>query len=192
MVAIALKVSVLSSGIGLPKTWGYQASLRKFVFESRLGDRFYLGSSVWRLEKIEKDRVIVSPSNASGAKIPFWIGDQVLRSVQTGRKLGQFIELLEKKYDQGDFFEFMQRECGMDRTASENLRTYIADQLAATGCMPGASRIICEHFSDEAGDRRIIIHSPFGGRINAPLAVILQAKLSGLLNCRMEYVYNPG
>ena len=149
MVAIALKVSVLSSGIGLPKTWGYQASLRKFVFESRLGDRFYLGSSVWRLEKIEKDRVIVSPSNASGAKIPFWIGDQVLRSVQTGRKLGQFIELLEKKYDQGDFFEFMQRECGMDRTASENLRTYIADQLAATGCMPGASRIICEHFSDE-------------------------------------------
>ena len=78
----------------------------------------------------------------------------------------------------------------MDRTASENLRTYIADQLAATGCLPGASRIVCEHFSDEVGDRRIIIHSPFGGRINAPLAVILQAKLSRLLNCRMEYVYN--
>lgn len=162
----------------------------EFIFESKLGDRFYLGSSVWRLEKIEKDRVIVTPSNASGAKIPFWIGDQVLRSVQTGRKLGRFIELLEKKYNQKDFFEFVLRECGMDRTAAENLRTYIADQLAATGCLPGANRIVCEHFSDEVGDRRIIIHSPFGGRINAPLAVILQAKLSRLLNCRMEYVYN--
>lgn len=191
----------LMNGGTIPNKGNYAVYLRdtgmklgelqeEFVFESRLGDRFYLGSSVWRLEKIEKDRVIVSPSNASGAKIPFWIGDQVLRSVQTGRKLGQFIELLEKKYNQDDFFEFMFRECGMDRTAAENLRTYIADQLEATGCMPGASRIICEHFSDEAGDRRIIIHSPFGGRINAPLAVILQAKLSRLLNCRMEYVYN--
>ena len=162
----------------------------EFVFESRLGDRFYLGSSVWRLDKIERDRVIVSPSNASGAKIPFWIGDRVLRNIQTGRKLGQFIQLLEKKIDQDDFFEFVHRECGMDRTAAENLRTYIADQLASTGCLPCSNRIVCEHFSDEIGDRRIIIHSPFGGRIHAPLAVILQAKLSRLLNCRMEYVFN--
>ncbi len=191
----------LMNGGTIPNKGNYAVYLRdtgmklgelqeEFIFESKLGDRFYLGSSVWRLEKIEKDRVIVTPSNASGAKIPFWIGDQVLRSVQTGRKLGQFIELLEKKYNQEDFFEFVLRECGMDRTAAENLRTYIADQLAATGCLPGANRIVCEHFSDEVGDRRIIIHSPFGGRINAPLAVILQAKLSKLLNCRMEYVYN--
>lgn len=191
----------LMNGGTIPNKGNYAVYLRdtgmklgelqeEFIFESKLGDRFYLGSSVWRLEKIEKDRVIVTPSNASGAKIPFWIGDQVLRSVQTGRKLGQFIELLEKKYNRDDFFDFLLRECGMDRTASENLRTYIADQLAATGCLPGASRIVCEHFSDEVGDRRIIIHSPFGGRINAPLAVILQAKLSRLLNCRMEYVYN--
>ena len=162
----------------------------EFVFESKLGDRFYLGSSVWRLEKVEKDRVIVSASNASGAKIPFWIGDQVLRTVQTGRKLGQFLQLLETKYDKEDFSEFANRECGIDKTSADNLRNYIADQLSVFKCLPSANRIVCEHFSDDVGDRRIIIHSPFGGRIHAPLAVILQAKLSRLLNCRMEYVYN--
>lgn len=162
----------------------------EFVFESKLGDRFYLGSSVWRLEKVEKDRVIVSASNASGAKIPFWIGDQVLRTVQTGKKLGQFLQLLETIYDKEDFSEFANRECGMDKTSADNLRNYIADQLSVFKSLPGANRIVCEHFSDEVGDRRIIIHSPFGGRIHAPLAVILQAKLSRLLNCRMEYVYN--
>lgn len=162
----------------------------EFVFESRLGDRFYLGSSVWRLEKIEKDRVIVSPSNASGAKIPFWMGDQILRTYETGKKRSSFLKLVEGNYDTEKFYDFMASECGLDRTAAENLRNYIADQLEDTKLLPGAGRIICEHFSDETGDRRIVIHSPFGGRIHAPLAVLLHSKLTKLLNCRMEYVYN--
>lgn len=162
----------------------------EFVFESRLGDRFYLGSSVWRLDRIEKDRVIVSPSNASGAKIPFWMGDQILRTYETGKRRSQFLQLLESNYDSDDYYGFASEECGMDRTAAENLRGYIADQLENTRLLPGAGRIICEHFSDETGDRRIVIHSPFGGKVNAPLAVLLHSKLTKLLNCRTEYVYN--
>ena len=84
----------------------------------------------------------------------------------------------------------MSEECGLDRTAAENLKYYIADQLSDTGHLPSAKRIVCEHFSDEVGDRRMIIHSPFGGKIHAPLAVLLHSKLSRLLNCRMEYIYN--
>lgn len=162
----------------------------EFVFESRLGDRFYLGSSVWKLEKIEKDRVIVSPSNASGAKIPFWMGDQILRTYETGKKRSCFLQQLESYYDNDNYYGFMKDKCGLDRTAAENLRSYIEDQLEDTKLLPGAGRIICEHFSDETGDRRIVIHSPFGGRIHAPLAVLLHSKLTKLLNCRMEYVYN--
>lgn len=162
----------------------------EFVFESRLGERFFLGSTVWKLEKIEKDRVIVSPSNFSGAKIPFWMGDQILRSYETGRKLGEFLDSLQSSYNNPDFMEYMNKECGLDTTAAENLKYYLDDQMADTGVLPGAARIVCEHFSDETGDSRMIIHSPFGGKIHAPLAVLLQSKLSRLLNCRMEYVYN--
>jgi len=162
----------------------------EFVFESRIGDRFFLGSSVWRIEKIEKDRVIVTPSTASGGKIPFWIGDKSYRTYETGKKMGQFLATLEKEHDSEGFYEYMSRECGLDRTAAENLRIYIADQLRETRHLPSDRRIICEHFSDETGDRRIMIHSPFGGRVNAPLAVVLNAKLSRLLNCRIEYIYN--
>lgn len=162
----------------------------EFVFESRIGDRFFLGSTVWRIEKIEKDRVLVSPSNASGARIPFWIGDKALRDYETGKKLGRFLQKLEKEYSSEWFFSFMSEKCGLDRTAAENLRTFIEDQLAATGHLPSDGRIICEHFSDETGDRRIVIHTPFGGRIHAPLAIILHSKLSGFLNCRIEYIYN--
>jgi ATP-dependent Lhr-like helicase len=162
----------------------------EFVFESRIGDRFFLGSSVWRVEKIEKDRVLVTPSSASGGKIPFWIGDKTYRTYETGKKLGQFLAKLEKEHDSEGFYDLMSKECGLDRTAAENLRVYIADQLYETRHLPSDHRIICEHFSDETGDRRILIHSPFGGRVHAPLAVILNAKLSRLLNCRIEYFYN--
>jgi ATP-dependent helicase Lhr and Lhr-like helicase len=162
----------------------------EFIFESRLGDRFFLGSTVWKLERIEKDRVIVSPSNASGAKIPFWMGDQILRTYETGKRLGEFLDKLEESYDKDEFYEIMSIECGLDRTAAENLRTYVSDQLSCTRHLPGAKRIVCEHFSDETGDRRIIIHSPFGGKIHAPLAVLLHSKLSGMLNCRIDYISN--
>jgi ATP-dependent Lhr-like helicase len=162
----------------------------EFVFESRIGDRFFLGSSVWRVERIEKDRVIVSPSNASGAKIPFWIGDKTFRSYETGMKFGKYLLMLENEHSSVDFSDIMDRECGLDRTAAENLRTYIADQLSVTKHLPSSERIICEYFSDETGDRRIIVHTPFGGRVHAPLAVLLNSKLSRLLNCRIEYIYN--
>ena len=162
----------------------------EFVFESRIGDRFFLGSSVWRVEKVEKDRVIVTPSNDAGAKVPFWIGDQVLRTYETGIRYGEFLKKLESNYDTPGFYDWLNEECGLDRTAAENLKQYIADQVVDSTRLPGNNLIICEHFSDEVGDRRILIHSPFGGKVHAPLSVILHKKLTKLLNCRMEYVYN--
>lgn len=191
----------LTSGGTIPDKGNYTVYLKdtdmklgelqeEFVFESRIGDRFFLGSTVWRLEKVEKDRVLVSPSNDFGAKIPFWIGDQVLRTFETGVKLGAFLRRLEGIYEGNDFHDIMTKECGLDRVSSENLRQYVSDQMAAAGRLPANDLIICEHFSDEAGDRRMIVHSTFGGKIHAPLAVLLNAKLARLLNCRIEYVYN--
>ena len=76
-------------------------------------------------------------------------------------KTGEIPQKLEKEFSSEEFLSFMYEKCGLDRTAAENLRTFIEDQLAATGCLPGDGRIICEHFSDETGDRRIVIHTPF-------------------------------
>lgn len=208
----------LMSGGTIPDKGNYSVYLKdtnvklgelqeEFVFESRLGERFLLGSSAWRLDRIEKDRVIVTPSTDPGAKIPFWMGDQVLRNYETGLKLGEFNERLEEKYlndccykeqnsqnekesVRAGFADWIKQECGLDKIAAENLRQYIADQLAISKHLPGSRLIVCEHFSDEVGDRRIIIHSPFGGRVHAALSVILNARLTRLVNCRIEYVYN--
>jgi ATP-dependent helicase Lhr and Lhr-like helicase len=162
----------------------------EFVFESRIGERFLLGSSVWKLEIIESDRVIVSPSNDSGAKLPFWKGDDILRPYEIGVKFGRFLKMLEERLQAGDFMEWVCENCGFDATAAENLMEYVKDQIVETGGLHSDRGIVCEYFSDETGDRRIIIHSPFGGSIHAALAMILHLQLSKVRNCEIEYVYS--
>lgn len=162
----------------------------EFVFESKLGDRFYLGSTAWRIDAIDHDRVWVSQSEASGAKIPFWIGDRNYRSFETGVKYGGYLSELEARTREPGFEEWARKTCGLDRTASENLQQYVLDQISATGRLHNDRLIVCEYFSDEAGDKRIIVHTPFGGGVHAVMAVLLHSRLVRLLGCIVEYVFN--
>lgn len=161
----------------------------EFVFESRIGERFLLGSSVWRLDRIESSRVIVSPSQDPGAKLPFWKGDEILRPYEIGVRFGHFLGILQARMETGDFITWVCQNCGLDETAAQNLMDYVSDQIRETGGLYSGRRVICEYFSDEVGDRRMILHSPFGGSIHAPLAMLLHQKLSSALHCDIEYVY---
>lgn len=162
----------------------------EFVFETRVGERFLLGSSVWRLDTVEHDRVFVTRTNESGGKIPFWIGDQVLWDFETGKKFGSFLRQLEEHISSENYFKWIEEKCGLGRTAAENLRDYIQEQIKYSGYIATDTRIVCEFFSDEAGQSRIIIQSTFGGKVNAVLAVLIHHQLVLKLQCDIEYMYN--
>lgn len=162
----------------------------EFVFETRVGERFFLGSSVWRLEAVEKDRVIVSQTKGSGGKLPFWIGDQVFWTYETGKRYADFLNELEKRIDQPDCLAWLQKRCSLGLNAAMNLQQYIKEQITDTGALQTRDKIICEYFGDEVGSQRIMIHSPFGGKVNGPLAIVLHDQLTKLLDSNVEYVYN--
>lgn len=67
----------------------------EFVFESRLGDKFYLGAFPWKIEEITRDRVIVSPTSPEGAASPFWKGDRAARAYETGAFYGSLLSKWE-------------------------------------------------------------------------------------------------
>ena len=71
----------------------------EFVYERRLNDRFVLGTSVWRIEEIRQDRVIVSPAGKGEAHVPFWKADQGGRSYELGKRIGAFLAVLEAKLE---------------------------------------------------------------------------------------------
>ena len=147
----------------------------EFVYERRLNERFVLGTSVWRIEEIRQDRVIVSPAGKGEAHVPFWKAEQGGRSYELGKRIGAFLAMLEEHLDSQDFPAFFQTECNLHPDAIKNLQRYLAGQKRAVDYLPTDRRIVIEEFPDEAGEWRILIHSTLGNRIHLPLALLIGA-----------------
>lgn len=155
-----------------------------FVFEARLGDRFMLGNSAWKVQKIEKNRVIVAPTSSVGAKTPFWNGDGIGGPYEQGILFGQFLKTLSDKLESEDFLSYLTSSTLLDETGAINIQNYLSDQMDAIGCLSHDRRIVVEYFKDNEGDQKIIIHAHFGGRVNSVLAVLMQKALEDTIRCQ--------
>lgn len=156
-----------------------------FVFESRIGDRFMLGNSAWKIEKIEKDRVVVSSVSSVGARTPFWQGDGIGCAYNQGQSYGRFLRELAESLEEEDFVEVQARSLLMDETAALNIKNVLLDQIDALGCLSHEKRIVVEYLKDDVAEQRIILHAHFGGRVNSVLAILLQKALEDLLRCQI-------
>jgi ATP-dependent Lhr-like helicase len=146
----------------------------EMVYESRQGDTFVLGSTSWRIDEITHDRVIVTPSpGAPASKMPFWHGDAPGRPVELGRAVGAFVREIGSLATDDAAAE-LERDYRLDRWAAENLASYLAEERSATGHLPTDRTIVIQRFKDEIGDWRIVLLSPFGGRVHAPWALAVR------------------
>ncbi len=147
----------------------------EMVHEVRQGEVFQLGASSWRIEQITRDRVLVSPAPGVPGRMPFWKGDSVGRPYELGRAVGEAARI--------------RRFSDLDERAARNLHAYLDDQEAATGVIPSDRTIVVERFRDEIGDWRICVLSPFGGRVHAPWALALEARMSSALGIEVEAMW---
>ena len=148
----------------------------EMVFESRAGETFVLGASSWRIEEITHDRVLVSPAPGEPGKMPFWKGDRAGRPLELGLAIGRLVHDL-LGLPPAAAVDRLTREHDLDARAAENLLEYLRDQLAAARAVPDAKTIVIERVRDELGDWRVCVLSPRGGRIHAPWAMAVAAKV---------------
>src|SRR4051812_12805865 len=148
----------------------------EMVFESRVGETFVLGASSWRIEEITHDRVLVSPAAGEPGKMPFWKGDRAGRPLELGLAIGALMRDL-LRLPPAAAVERLTREHDLDARAAENLLQYLRDQLAAARAVPDATTILVERVRDELGDWRVCVLSPRGGRIHAPWAMAVAARV---------------
>ncbi len=144
----------------------------EFVHESRVGDVFQLGSSTWRVNAIEHDRVIVTPAPGAPARMPFWHGEYSARSPHLAARVGALrreLASVESDEQQATLAE----QYHSDRSTIESCVEYVREQRVATGVVPDEETLIVEQFRDEMDAVRLIIHAPFGGRVNAPWGMAL-------------------
>ncbi len=148
----------------------------EMVYEARAGQTFLLGASTWRIEEITRDRVLVSPAPGLPGAVPFWKGEGVGRPYELGQKIGAASRELSALSD-GQAAKRLRGEFHLDERAANNLLTFLREQERATGVVPSDRTIVIERFRDEIGDWRVCILSPFGGRVHAPWAMAIAARL---------------
>jgi ATP-dependent Lhr-like helicase len=159
----------------------------EFVFESRLGDRFLLGTFAWQISKIQKDTVIVSQSTVYGARLPFWKGEIKGRRLQTGIAFGSILRRLVIA-NETDKLGMELCKLGLDDTAALSAEALIQRQLASTGILPDDRTILIEHFRDETGNQQMMVHSVFGRQINSPLAILTLEAAKRYIQANISYV----
>ena len=193
----------------------------EFVFETRVGDNFLLGSQVWKAVEITEDRVIAEPAPGEVPRMPFWRGDYPWRPYDLGQRIGAFrrevAELvqriapdelerllaltedeLEEALGSGSalgpdalaLLQFLRHECALDRNALVLVVTHVTRQLDAVGHIATDRTVVIESYEDELGVPRMVVHSPFGGRVNGPWGIALAGAIRGRLG--VEAQVTPG
>jgi ATP-dependent Lhr-like helicase len=157
----------------------------EMVYESRVGETFLLGASTWRIEDITRDRVVVTPAPGEPGKMPFWHGDGLGRPVELGRAIGEFLR------EVGDWSdEKLADECNLDALAVQNLRSYLGEEIEATGALPTDRQIVVQRFRDEIGDWRMCVLSPWGARVHAPWALAVESRIRDRLELDVQAMWS--
>ncbi|MDF2750288.1 MAG: associated domain protein [Gaiellaceae bacterium] len=161
----------------------------EMVYEARQGQTFLLGASTWRIEEITRDRVLVSPAPGVPGAVPFWKGEGVGRPYELGEKIGRATRELAGLSEKAALAR-LRGEYHLDERAARNLLTYLEEQQAATQVVPSDRTIVVERFRDEIGDWRVVILTPFGGRVHAPWGMALAARLRDALGLEVQSIWS--
>ena len=173
----------------------------EMVMESRVGDIIALGTSTWRIQEIRADRVIVEAAPGRAARLPFWHGEAIGRPYETGRARGALVRAAEGALVRtGEAPEGASSSGGsvlgasvdaealkavvsaaLDEDARRNLGALVAAQRECTGAVPTDRRLVVEQCTDETGDWRVILHSPFGRRVHEPWALAVAHRITTTL-----------
>ena len=161
----------------------------EMVFESRVGEVFVLGASSWRIAEITRDRVIVTPAPGEPGKMPFWHGDRAPRPVELGRAVGALTRELAAAPKERSLPRLVE-DHALDPVAAQNLLAYLEEQREATGVLPDDRTLVLERTRDEMGDWRLCLLSPWGGRVHAPWALALQARMRAAGEAEVETLWS--
>src|ERR671918_5126 len=195
------RLTALTSGGTIPDTADYQVVLEPqdqfigtvnedFAVESLPGDVFQLGNASFRILRVERGVVRVEDAHCMPPNIPFWLGEAPARSdelsVSVSRLRAEIAARLTTDPAGARALRWLAEEVGIDEPAAAQLVEYLAAAHAALGCLPTRDTIVLERFFDEAGGMQLVIHSPYGGRINRAWGLTLRKRFCRKFNFELQ------
>jgi ATP-dependent Lhr-like helicase len=152
-----------------------------FAVESHAGDIFLLGTTSWRIRRVEAGRVRVEDAHGAPPTIPFWNGEAPGRTFELSRE----VSLLREELLAGGV-DFLVAECGLDRRGAEQALEYVQAGRDALGHLPTFDTVVAERFFDEAGGMQLVVHAPFGSRITRAWGLALRKKFCRNFNFELQ------
>ncbi len=149
----------------------------EFVLERRVGETFVLGTSTWRIEAIEPQKVVVSKAAGQAAMMPFWRGEGMSRTAELGEKVGRLCRELAGRMADPGALAWLAAECRLGPAAASALRDHVARQVQVAGVVPDDRTVLVETFTDPAGEVGLAVLSPFGGKLHLALKLAFQGRL---------------
>ncbi len=194
------RMTALMSGGTIPDTGDYAVILEPeahtigtvnedFAVESLSGDVFQLGNASYRILRVEPGRVRVEDARGAPPNIPFWLGEAPGRSDELSAGVARLREAVAQALAEGGenaALRLLVSETGLDEEAARQIVDYLGKTVAALGAVPTQSRIVMERFFDESGGTQLVIHSPFGSRLNRAWGLALRKRFCRQFNFELQ------
>src|SRR5262249_10696369 len=193
------RLTALTSGGTIPDNADYQVLLEPenhvigtvnedFAVESLQGDIFQLGNKSYRIQRVERGTVRVEDAHGMAPTIPFWLGEAPGRSDELSRSVSRLRAGLDQRLarDPGTALQWMAAPPGIGEPASRQIIECLAAGRAALGSLPTQQTLVIERFFDEAGGMQLVIHSPYGSRLNRAWGLALRKRFCRKFNFELQ------
>jgi ATP-dependent helicase Lhr and Lhr-like helicase len=192
------RLTAITSGGAIPDTADYQVVVEPagqlvgtvnedFAVESLAGDIFQLGNTSYRILRIERGTVRVEDAAGMPPSIPFWLGEAPGRTHELSLAVSRLRRELEQRLAESREAALAHlAAAGIGEPAATQLIDYLAAARAALGCLPTQDAIVFERFFDEAGGMQLVVHSPFGSRLNRAWGLALRKRFCRQFNFELQ------
>jgi ATP-dependent helicase Lhr and Lhr-like helicase len=190
------RLAAITCGGAIPDTANYNVVVEPdghvigtldedFAIESMAGDIFLLGTNSWKVRRVEAGVVRVEDAHGAPPSIPFWNGEGLGRTIELSREVCAVRRAIDER-DDAAALEWLERECGLDRAGAEQAVAYVRAGKAILGVVPTDDTIVAERFFDEGGGMQLILHTPFGARVNRAWGLALRKKFCRSFNLELQ------
>jgi len=198
------RVVALTSGGAIPDNADYRVILEPsetfvgtvnedFAVESLAGDIFQLGNTSWRILRINSGVVRVEDAKGQPPGIPFWLGEAPARTNEVSRVVSDLRREIEKRLsvEEADSVpykieEWLENELKLPQSAAEQVAKYFAEAHRSLGAIPSQQTLVMERFFDESGGMQLVLHAPFGNRINRAWGLALRKRFCRSFNFELQ------
>ena len=194
------RLAALTSGGAIPETGDYRVLAEPddtvvgtvnedWAVESMAGDIFLLGSTSWRITRVSNGTVRVVDAQGAPPSVPFWLGEAPGRTRELSEEVSSLRASIDSKLAEGNADEavtFVERHCGVDNQVASLTVQYLAAGRTALGHLPTREHIILERFFDESGGTQVVVHAPFGARLNRALGLALRKRFCATFDFELQ------